>query len=159
MRAIIEVNESQLAWPLRPLWAGILAAQTVEVVGVPGGMAELGMLVEAAGSDTPFAAAGTDMGGGRWRVYLMPYCFPKASDLGLKYQIVGTDANGERTWLGTGALGVKDCGAAGSSLIPSVIPADTYVRNPKTGLYHKVTAEVDEDGNITLGVETEGVAK
>ncbi len=159
MRMTIEVDESHLAWPLRPIWAGVLASLTVEVVGVPDGMAELGMLVEAAGTDTPFAAAGKDMGGGRWRVYLMPYCFPVASDLGLKYQIVGTDARGERTWLGTGALGVRDCGAAGSSLIPSVIPADTYVRNPKTGLYHKVTAEVDEDGIITLGVESEGVEK
>ena len=39
------------------------------------------------------------------------------------------------------------------------ISPDTYVRNPVTGLYHKMNAEVDEYGNITLVVEKEGVVK
>ena len=41
----------------------------------------------------------------------------------------------------------------------AVDPADTYVRNPVTGLYHKLTAEVNEHGEVTVAVEEEGVER
>ena len=37
-----------------------------------------------------------------------------------------------------------------------IIPAEPYVRNAATGLYHKLTAEVNELGQITVKVSQEG---
>ncbi len=39
------------------------------------------------------------------------------------------------------------------------IPEDTYIRNPKTGLWYKLTASIDELGNIVPEIETEGITR
>lgn len=35
---------------------------------------------------------------------------------------------------------------------------DTYIRNPVTGLFHKLVAETDESGVLTVAAEQEGVS-
>ena len=42
---------------------------------------------------------------------------------------------------------------------PDIIPADTYIRNPATGLYHLLTAELNEDGELTISLDPEGVER
>ena len=49
--------------------------------------------------------------------------------------------------------------AAQITIDPAIVPADIYVRNPVTGLYHKLTAEVNEHGEVTVAVEEEGVER
>lgn len=159
MRLTIEVDESHLSWPLRTVWAGARASLTLYVGGAPDGLAALEVQFGAPGGGAPLRAAGTRLCPGLWRVYAAPWCFPEPSDGGLAYQIVGTDAEGARTWLGTGALGVRENNAGGTSAAPEIVPADTYVRNPVTGLYHKLTAEVNELGEVTVAVEGEGVER
>lgn len=93
-----------------------------------------------------------------FRCYLAPFYFPDEADA-LEYHVVATDINGNPRWLGTGPLVVRDNPADGSPVTPEIIPADTYIRNPATGLYHKLTAAVDEDGNLTVALEDEGIER
>ena len=93
-----------------------------------------------------------------FRCYLSPFNFPDVSDA-LSYHVIGIDARGNARWLGTGALVVLDNPADGSPVAPEIVPADTYIRNPATGLYHKLTAAVDEDGNLTVALEDEGIER
>ena len=108
-----------------------------------------------------FTAAASEVAGSTpraFRCYLSPFHFPDVS-AALKYHVVGTDTNGNARWLGSGPLEVRDNPANGSSQAPDVIPRDTYIRNPATGLYHKLTAAVDEDGNLTVALEDEGIER
>ena len=159
MRLAIKVDEAHLGWPLRTVWAGALSSLTLYVEDVPPGFTELEVQFGAPGRAEPFRAAGVEERCGVWRVYAMPWCFPAASDGALEYQVVGTDAEGGRAWLGTGALTVRANNAQGSADAPAIIPADTYVRNPVTGLYHRLTAEVNECGEVTVAVGGEGVER
>lgn len=159
MRLTIKVDESHLGWPLRAVWAGALSSLTLYVEDVPPGFTALEVQFGAPGRTAPFRAVGVLERCGTWRVYAMPWCFPEASDGGLEYQVVGTDADGGRAWLGTGTLVVRANNAQGSAVAPAIIPADTYVRNPVTGLYHKLTAAVNEHGEVTVAVEEEGIER
>lgn len=90
--------------------------------------------------------------------YLAPFYFPDETDA-LEYHVVAIDLNGNPRWLGSGPLIVHDNPAAGSSTPPEIIPRDTYIRNPVTGKYHKLTADVNELGEIIVGVESEGIER
>lgn len=105
-----------------------------------------------------YTAASTRQTDGTFRCYLSPFYFPDVSDA-LQYHVVSTDKNGNPRWLGTGDLRILENPANGSSVAPEIIPADTYIRNPVTGLYHKLTAEVNEDGEVTVAVEEEGIER
>ena len=93
-----------------------------------------------------------------FRCYLAPFYFPDKADA-LEYHIVATDSNGNPRWLGTGPLIVRDNPADGSPVTPEIIPADTYIRNPVTGLYHKLIAEVNDLGEITVAADPEGIER
>lgn len=63
------------------------------------------------------------------------------------------DAN--RTW---GSSSVEMCNRVPDGTSPILpIPQDLYVRNPMTGLYHKLTADVNEYGEMTTSVSQTGV--
>lgn len=93
-----------------------------------------------------------------FRCYLAPFYFPDEADA-LEYHIVATDTNGNPRWLGTGPLIVRDNPADGSPVTPEIIPADTYIRNPVTGLYHKLIAAVNEYGELTTTLDPEGIER
>lgn len=154
----IIVDESRLNWPRRKIYSGVLSSLDVIVKGVPSGVSELEIRFGAEGRDRPISARGRIGQDGVWHVYAMPFCFPAAAG-DLQYEIVCTDADGNQRWLGTGALAVLECSAAGSGEEPPIVPRDTYLRNPVTGLYHRLVAEVDEDGVLTVAVDQEGVEK
>ena len=93
-----------------------------------------------------------------FRCYLAPFYFPDVSP-DLVYHIVGTDTKSNPRWLGSGSLIVRNSPADGSAIVPEIIPADTYIRNPLTGLYHKLTAQLNELGEVTVTVEEEGIER
>lgn len=105
-----------------------------------------------------FTAATTRQTDGTFRCYLAPFYFPDLS-AALSYHVVGLDLNGNPRWLGTGPLIVRDNPADGSPVTPEIIPADTYIRNPLTGLYHKLTAAVNELGELTTTLDPEGIQR
>lgn len=105
-----------------------------------------------------YSAACKRQADGTWRCYLSPFHFPDVSDA-LKFHVIGTDDRDNQRWLGTGALVVKENPANGRAIVPEVLPRDAYAYNPVTGLYHKIVAEVNEDGQIVIATEQEGVER
>lgn len=161
MQAIIEVDEGRLNFPLRSLCAGRLSSLDVMIRGVSANVIALAVYVGRKGEgEEPFVAPCDRIGGacGAWKCYLAPWCFPEVAP-GLKYDIVGTREGGAVKWLGKGQLTVEETPVGSSPVPPPIVPSDTYVRNPVTGLYHKVTAEVDAAGKLTMVLESEGVAR
>ncbi|MBO7686548.1 MAG: hypothetical protein J6V72_09200 [Kiritimatiellae bacterium] len=160
----IHLDAGRLNFPLRTIWQGVLSSAVIVIHGVPVDIDGLGVVFGVAPSgnvphDPPtFRAAATRQADGTWRAYCMPAIFPVVG-LELVYSVVGLDANESPRWLGTGQLNVVDCPAAGSSDAPEVVPADTYIRNPVTGKYHLLTAELDADGHITLNLADEGIER
>lgn len=160
----IRIDDSRLNFPLRRICVGRLSSAVVALCDVPDDVDTIAVQIGRTpdpdtGAPRPnFTAAAARQGDGAFRCYLSPFFFPDASDA-LEYHVVGTDANGNARWLGSGALSVLDNPADGSPVPPEIVPADTYIRNPATGLYHKLTAALDEDGGITINLEEEGIER
>ena len=158
----VKVRPDRLNVALATCAVGRLSSAEIVVGGdVPGDVTALALVVgRTDGADgkarEPFKVAATKQDDGTWRVYCNPYCFPDVA-ANLWYSLVGTDGEGNPRWLGTGALRVLANPANGSAVAPSIIPQDCYAYNPTTGKYHKITASLDEYGNISLDVESEGV--
>ncbi len=159
------IRADRLNRPIETLFAGRLSSAVLVVGGdIPGDVA--GLAVRIGRTEDPdthqprqdYTAVAARQADGTFRCYLSPFLFPDASG-DLKYHVVGTDEEGNPRWLGTGALVVLECPTDGSADAPAIIPADTYVRNPVTGLYHKLTAEVNEHGEVTVAVEEEGIER
>ncbi len=110
-----------------------------------------------AGRD-PYVAAATLQADGIWRCYLTPLVFSDVS-AALKYDLIGIDSEGNSRYLGSGSLRVLASDLTADGALPDVIPHDTYIYNPVTGLYHKLVAEVDAAGIITTAVEQQGVSR
>ena len=106
----------------------------------------------------PFSVAATRQTDGSFRCYLSPFLFPDVS-AALSYSIVAGDTANNPRWLGSGALIVLENPANGSSVVPPIVPADTYIRNPATGLYHLLTASLNEDGELTINLADEGIER
>ncbi len=160
-KGIIAVNENALQLPLIPIFAGKLSSMVVKITNAPDDIdtvvLTIGRTPDVDGSPRPpFAIAATSLGGGTYRAYCNPYCFPDEAT-NLTYSVVGNDTSGNPRWLGTGSLRVLENPANGSSVTPQVIPSDCYAYNPTTGKYHKITASLDEFGNISLDVESDGI--
>ena len=95
-----------------------------------------------------------------WRVYCRPSLFAAAANYA--YVVKALDEYGNTAILGKGTLVVKSLLSSASSDDGgdggSDYKGDCYVRNPATGLWHRVTATV-EDGEVVLSYEKEGVAR
>lgn len=165
----ITIRADRLNKQLETCFVGKLSSAVFRIGGdIPDDVDTIAVQIERTADPTThqpranFTVAATEEGrlptARSFRCYLSPFNFPDVSD-NLKYHVVSTDERGNARWLGTGALVVQDNPANGSPVAPEIIPADTYIRNPSTGLYHKLTAAVDEDGNLTVALEDEGVER
>ena len=106
----------------------------------------------------PYVAPATLQQDGLWRCYLTPLCFSDIAN-DLQYDLIGVDAQGNPRHLGAGLLRVQKSHLTADGTLPDVVPADTYLYNPTTGLWHKLTADVDDQGVITVAVEQEGIER
>ncbi len=159
----IHLDAGRLNFPLRTIWQGVLSSAVVVIHGMPADIEGAGIVFGVAPTgqtphDPPtYRATATKQADGTWRAYVSPFTFPVVG-LSLEYSVVGTDVHENPRWLGTGQLNVVACPANGSADAPDILPRDAYIRNPVTGLYHKLVAEVDEDGIVTVAIEQEGVS-
>lgn len=160
----IHLDAGRLNFPLRTIWQGVLSSAVLTVHGVPADIDSLGVVFGVAPTgDVPhdpptFRAAATRQADDTWRAYVSPFVFP-AVGVELEYSVVGADGHDNPRWLGTGQLNVVDCPAQGSADAPDVVPRNCYIRNPVTGLYHELTAAVDEYGNLMINLADEGVER
>ena len=162
----IRIRPDRLNDSLATCFVGKLSSAVFVIVGdIPDDID--GMTVQIGRTDDPTThqprqnftvAANRNADGETFRCYLSPFCFTDVSDA-LEYHVLGTDTNGNARWLGSGPLIVRDNPANGSPVAPEIIPADTYIRNPVTGLYHKLIAEVNDLGEITVAADPEGIER
>lgn len=106
----------------------------------------------------PYVAPATLQENGLWRCYLTPLCFSDVAK-DLQYDLIGLDGSNNPRHLGFGPLRVLVSHLTQDGTLPDVIPQDTYIYNPTTGLWHKLVATVDESGVITTAVEQEGIER
>lgn len=94
--------------------------------------------------------------GGDWRVYASGLYFP---DVGrAKYRVSAKTPQGDSVFLGEGTLDVVQSSLNVDDGALPIVPEDTYLRNPATGLWHKLTCTF-EDGMLTPSIAREGVTK
>ena len=163
------IRPDRLGFPLEACVVGKLSSAVFRIGGdIPDDVDGITVEIERTADATThqprpnFTAAATEEANlpapRSFRCYLAPWYFPDVSGA-LQYHIIGVDTNGNARWLGTGLLSVVENPANGSPVVPEIIPADTYIRNPVTGLYHKLTAEVNDLGEISVGVDSEGIER
>ena len=155
----IELHPDRLDLPLAPCAVGRASSAVFTVGGdIPDDVETLSIKVEYMDGQNlaSYVAAGDLRDDGSFRVYFAPAYFPVASE-SLKYHVIGTDSGGNPRWLGTGLLRILANPANGAAVPPSILPPASYAYNPATGLYHKIFAEVNDLGEITLSTEQEGV--
>lgn len=163
----IRLRPDRLNAPLATVFAGRLSSAVFVIEGdVPDDMDGLTVRIgrtadpESGGArdDYTIAAAAQDGTPRTFRAYASPFVFPDLSET-LEYHVLGMDANGNARWLGSGRLIVMENPSDGSGEEPAIIPADTYIRNPATGLYHLLTAVANEYGEISLTLSEEGITR
>ena len=162
----IRLRPDRLNWPIVTCCAGRLSSAVFIIGGdIPDDID--GITVQIGRTDDPTThqprqnftvAANRNADGKTFRCYIAPFFFPDVS-AALEYHVLGMDMNGNARWLGTGPLIVRENPANGSPVPPEIIPADTYIRNPVTGLYHKLTAAVNDLGEIVIDCDPEGIER
>ena len=164
MRTIIHCPSDRADHKLEALSAGKDSTRTVWVKCADEEADEIFIRIwrKATAEDTdepvPYDVPGVQETNGVWRVYLPSYCFPLVAD-DLMYRVIGKDLKGETRDLGGGNLRVLETHLSEGGIAPTILPNNTYVRNPTTGLWHKLIATVDESGVISIAVDQEGIEK
>ena len=95
-------------------------------------------------------------GDGVWRLYTNGFVFPVVGDS--KYHITGRDMEGNSRWLGSGRLRVFASTLHVIDEDLTIVPEDTYLRNPDTGLWHRLYVRM-EDGLLVPEIDEEGVVR
>lgn len=162
----IKLRPDRLNFPLATCDVGRLSSAVFEIVGdIPDDID--GITVQVERHEDPvthepranLTACASPVCDGTFRCYLSPFHFPDVSIKGLHYHILANDIKGNPRWLGTGALVVHENPANGTPEVAPIIPPDTYIRNPTNGLYYKLTAELNELGEIVTALSSEGVTR
>ena len=94
--------------------------------------------------------------GGDWRLYASGLYFPDEGRA--KYRVSARTPQGDSVYLGAGALEIAPSSLNVDEADLPIVPEDTYLRNPATGLWHKLTCTFD-DGMLTPIIAKEGVTK
>ncbi len=89
-----------------------------------------------------------------WMAYISPLHFPLVG--AAEYHVTAVDDRGNTSWLGRGRLVVMKS-VQNVDTLP-IVPDDTYLRNPETGLWHRLTVSF-EDGVLTPSVSETGVER
>ena len=152
---VIPINEGSTV-PLPAAEVGRASAFRALLVGVPGDLENVEVHFA-----TPTNASGTPvrcdaMPGGDWRVYASGIYFPDEGKA--KYRVTARTPQGDSVHLGEGALRIVPSSLNVDAAAIPIVPEDTYLRNPLTGLWHKLTCTI-EDGAITPSVSETGVTR
>lgn len=150
-------DAARRAFPLAPISVGRASAAEFIIADAPGGITDLRMHFTKPGADgAEYAVIGRPCGVNEWKVYASGLNFMEVGRCG--YEVTAVDWRGNAVWLGRGSLEVVAAALHDSGGEAPIVPADTYIRNPATGLWHSLTVEVDESGAL-VPVLGEGVER
>jgi len=152
---IIPIKEgSPTALPFAEVGRG--SAFRALLVGVPADLENVEVHF-ATPTDASGAAAKCDaMPGGDWRVYASGLYFPDEGKA--KYRVSARTPQGDSVHLGEGALRIVASSLNVDEAELPIVPEDTYLRDPRTGLWHKFTCTI-EDGALTPKLAKEGITR
>ena len=153
---VVKVDKrGRLDRPLDTIVAARSASKEFIVEDVPVGIESVVVRVGRVGTNELSSAAASPRPDGSWDVYLSPLYFPLVGEA--EWHLVGRDRNNHAAYMGKGRLKIIESVSDDGGEAP-LVPDDTYLRNPVTGLWHKLTA-VLEDGEIVPIVEKTGVVR
>ena len=156
-KTVIRVRGGAFDRPeLATLSVGRASAQELELVGVPDGVMNVMVHVGRPGTDNYSAVLAHPLPDGRWGVYVSGLYFPEVGKG--KYHVTGKDGHDGSVWLGWGRLFVEQSVLNVDEEDVPLVPEDTWVRNPKTGLWHKLEVTV-EDGVLVPEFSNVGVSR
>ena len=152
---VIPINEGSTV-PLPAAEVGRASAFRALLVGVPRDLENVEVHFA-----TPTNASGTPvrcdaMPGGDWRVYASGIYFPDEGKA--KYRVTARTPQGDSVHLGEGTLRIVPSSLNVDAAAIPIVPKDTYLRNPLTGLWHKLTCTI-EDGDMLPLISKEGITK
>lgn len=155
-RLQIVVDEKSVGDSLCPLNVGKGSSLSCDILGVSRSISDLWVYFGRIDASGHFAIQASVSGNGRWRLYANGFVFPEVGDT--QYHIIGTDESGNSVWLGAGRLRVYNSVLIPPNIDMPIVPEDTYLRNPETGLWHRLVVRV-EDGLLVPEIEEEGVER
>ena len=152
---IIPIKEgSPVALPSAEV--GRASAFRALLVGIPSELENVEVHFATPANASGAAVQCDAMPGGDWRVYASGIYFPDEG--AAKYRVSARTAQGDSVHLGEGALRIVPSSLNLASADVPAVPADTYLRNPRTGFYHRLTVSV-EDGQLVPYIDSEGITK
>ena len=159
-RQTVTIAPATPNFPLWPLWVGQGSAAIVILSGVPASAVDAAIILTPVGGGTKLLyAAVKNETTGLMEVYIPGWSFPTVGDA--RYAVEFTMGTGDQSktfWSGRGDLHVWE--AETNADIPNapIIPHDTYIRSPVTGLYYLLTVEFNDLGQPVSNYSTEGFA-
>ena len=152
-RKTITINPAAPNFPLDPVWVGVNSDALFVLSGVPAGhTARLYVTRVGASAAVWFACSVSD--DGEVYAHVPGANFPAAGQG--SYEVRHIDDEGRSYWAGRGLLTVETA-SSGTVTAGYGNALETYIRNPSTGLYHRVWAEINDDGDITTHTDPQGV--
>lgn len=152
---IIPIKEgSPVALPSAEV--GRASAFRALLVGVPADLENVEVHFATPTDASGKAAKCTALPGGDWRVYASGLYFPDEGKA--KYRVSAKSPQGDSVHLGEGPLRVVPSSLNVEEAELPIVPEDTYLRNPETGLWHKFTCAV-EGGMLLPVISKEGVTR
>ena len=152
---IIPIKEgSPVALPAAEV--GRASAFRALLVGVPADLENVEVHFATPTNASGAAVKCTAVPGGDWRVYASGLYFPDEGRA--KYRVSAKTPEGDSVHLGEGALRIVASSLNIDEAELPIVPEDTYLRNPTTGLWHKLTCTI-EDGDMLPLISKNGVTK
>ena len=151
----VKLTPNRSFCPLVPITVGAGSDAYLIIEGIPqnGTGWQVRLYLTQVGQSVPVYF---DAASGENTIYIPGANFPTAGT-GAQYEIVITEIEtGRKYWMGRGELNVSPASFEGGN--PGMgTSLESYIRNPTTGLWHKVTAHINDDGDVTSEVSQEGV--
>lgn len=143
-------------FPLKPVWVGVNSDALFVLDRVPAGCTARLYVTKINAAIAVYFDANISTTTGAVYIHVAGANFP-AAGTGGKYEVLLLETTtGHSYWAGAGLLNVLPA-SNGTVTAGYGNAMDTYVRDPATGLYYRVWAEINEDGDVTTHTDQEGV--
>ena len=136
---------------------GRASAFCAELIGVADDLENVQVHFGSIGDISSNAVAARRVPGGIYRVYANGFYFPNVGKA--HYHVTAKTAQGDSTYLGGGTLRVIQSVLNVPAPQVPIVPDTACAFNPRTGLYYRIVAELNDDGEVVLAAEKEGFTK
>lgn len=140
---------------LNEIVVGRASAYAAMVRGVPPEIDHVEVHFSTPGNEAANAVVCRRVPGGDWKCYANGFYFPNVGTA--HYHVTGRTDAGDSAYLGSGTLRVTPSVLNVPQGQEPIVPTTAMAFNPTNGLYYRVVAELNEDGQIVLATEQEGI--